>query len=279
MVNREGVLSSAPLYLVLCGVRFRLRESLPAWIGDIQERLYTAGFTRLSRVRQSQAPGGFELAIDPVDFDQAQAGAAYLFSREDRGVSIQIHKAGLTVFSRSYSHFQEFAVDVSSAVDAILASAKHLEVETIGIRYLDFIRPKNGELLSQYISQGLLPFEPDWSDWNGSVMTGTNVNTYSVDNDQLVVRCVGAGHPVVPPDLAMAYVTSFSVADIPSEMIPTIEPQQGTLDIDAVRVGSVLKADRAEQIVNEVRRLHGLANDFFRSVCTEHAFSRWNEES
>lgn len=278
MVNRDGVLSSAPLHLVLCGVRFRLRESLPAWIGDIQERLYSARFTRLSRIRQTQSLGGFELAIDLPDFDHTNPGAAYLFSTEDGSVSIQIHKAGFTVFSRSYLHFTEFAADVSSAVDAILASAKHLEVESIGIRYLDFIQPKNGELLSQYISRGLLPFAPDWSDWSGGVITGTSMNSYKVDEDQLVVKCVGAGHPVVPSDLAMAYVTSFGVVDVSSGAIPTIEPQQGTLDIDAVRVGSVLKAERAEQIENEVRRLHRLANDFFRRVCTDHAFSRWNEE-
>lgn len=278
MVNRDGVLPSAPLHFVLCGIRFRLRESLPAWIGTIQERLYDTGFTRLNRVRQGQVSNVVELAVDPEDFDQAQPGTAYLFSREDRGVSIQIHKAGLTVFSRSYLHYTDFAADVSSAIEAILANAKYLEVETIGIRYLDFIRPKDGESLSQYVSQGLLPFEPDWSDWQGSVMTGTSVNRYRVGDDQLVVRFVGTGHPVVPQDLAMAYMSSFRVAEIPGQL-DMIGDQQGTLDIDAVRAGDLFKAERSEQVESEIRRLHGLANGFFRRVCTDHAFSKWNEES
>lgn len=278
MVNRDGVLPSAPLYFVLCGVRFRLRESVPAWIGTIQERLYEVGFTRLNRVRQGPISNVVELAIDPEDFDQAHPGAAYLFSREDRGVSIQIHKAGLTVFSRSYVHYTDFAADVSAAVEAILANARYLEVETMGIRYLDFIRPQDGESLSQYVAQGLLPFEPHWDDWQGSVMTGTSVNRYRIGNDQLVVRFVGAGHPVVPQDLVMAHLSSFRVAEIPVEQ-EMIGQQQGTLDIDAVRIGGVFKAERAEQVEIEIRRLHGLANGFFRRVCTDHAFSRWNQES
>lgn len=280
MVNREGVLREAPLYFVLSGIRFKLRESLPAWIGPIQESLHGAGFPHMNRVRQTSAVGGLELAIDPDDFDPAHPGAAFLFSSEDRSTSIQIHKAGMTVFSRSYLRFEQFVASVSSAVDAILSSAKYLEIETIGIRYLDFIRPKDGERLAQYIDAGLLPFQPVWSGWNGSVTSGVSITNYIVDGDRLTVRFAGAGHPVVPPDLAMAYLSNLSLAeDSAMDPISMIGGEEGTLDIDAFRDGFLLHAGEVKQVEDEVRRLHVLANSFFRKVCSDHAFSSWSKES
>ncbi len=280
MVNREGVLPTAPLYFVLSGVRFKLRESLPAWIGPIQESLHEAGYPHLSRVRQSAGNGGMELAIDPEDFDPAHPGAAFLFSSNDRTSSIQIHKSGLTVFSKSYMRFDQFVSGLSSAVEAILSSSKYLEIETIGIRYLDFIRPRDGEQLSEYVSGGLLPFQPSWEGWDGRVLTGAHMSSYKIGDDRLSVRLLGEGNPVVPPDLAMAFLSSLNLAEgLNSDPIPMIGNEQGTLDIDAFRDGFLLHAGEVKQVEDEVRRLHDVANKFFRKVCSDHAFSRWNEES
>lgn len=278
MVNREGILRFAPLYFVLSGMRFKLRESLPSWIGPIQERLYGT-FPHLSRVRQSLTADGLELVIDPPDFDPAHPGAAFLFSNKDRTTSIQIHKAGLVVFTKSYLHFDQFLESLSSAVDAILASAGFLEIETIGVRYLDFIRPKDGERLDQYVDAGLLPFRPNWESWDGQIVTGSSMNSYKIEDDTLTIRFVGQGHPVVPDDMAPAYLSNMDPLGVSGNPIPLIGSQEGTLDIDAVRHGFLLQAGDVRQVEEEVRRLHARANSYFRRVCTEHAFVRWNEES
>lgn len=277
MVNREGVLATAPLHFVLAGVRFKLRESMHSWIGPIQERLYD-NFPHFRRVRHSLAPGGLELNIDPPDFDPAHSGAAFLFSDSTRRTAVQIHKSGVAVFTKDYVKFAGFLESVSVAFEALLASAEFLEVETIGIRYLDFIRPKDGERLDLYLDRSLLPFQPSWPDWAGKVAGGLSLNNYTIGDDNLNVRVTGRGYPVVPDDLALAYISSLDVSNFPGDPIGRIGDQQATLDMDAVK-NQLVKVKRLDQITLELDRLHSHANAYFRNACTDHAFSVWNQEA
>lgn len=252
---------------------------MPTWIGSIQENLY-ARFPQMRRLRQVHKNSGMELAVDPPDFDPTQPGTAFLFSNKDRQTSVQIHKGGVVVFTTNYLHFKEFLDDVTAALSAVLASSEFLEVETVGVRYLDFIQPKSGDKLNQYIDSRLLPFQPEWDGWAGAVHSGTSLNHYVCGDDRLSVRFTGPGYPVIPEDVALAYLANIDPEDAEDGMSPIsmIEDGQGSLDIDA----SVHELDRritnASDLEMDVTRLHSLANTYFRKICTAHAFSRWNED-
>ncbi|WP_313271366.1 TIGR04255 family protein [Stenotrophomonas sp.] len=278
MVDRAGVLGNAPLVFVVCGVTFRSRESMPAWIGAIQERVYQR-FPVLARVHQRSGPGGIEISVDPAEFDDSQVGSSFVFMSEDRSRGFQLWKGGVVLQSKAYGKFNDFCDDLQCVLDALLASAQHLDVETFGIRYVDHIRPEfSDDDLSQYISKELLPYTPAWSSFPGELQGGSSRQVYSVGDAGLHVRVVtGASAYVIADDLLAAYIATVTPSESEESPVPRLRFNEGVLDIDAFKSGLDWKIEGSTKVAAEVRVLHDLCNDYFRNICSDKAFIFWKE--
>lgn len=276
MVDRAGVLKYPPLLYVYAGIRFRQRESIPKWASDIQERLY-ARFPLFFRAAYKTGPKGLEIAIDPADFNENEAGSVFIFTTEDRQMSVQLSKDGLSLSTRRYVHFDDFSIVLNEVLVALLANAQTLDVEAVGIRYIDWIRPKEGATISDYVDYHLLPFQPSkpqWNDWNGVLRGGTTRQRYLVDDKFLQVRFTsGANSYAINDDLLAPYISS-SDGDSSDEPVPRLGSEDGALDIDAFQVFNLSIRD-AGDVCSRLDDLHVIANDYFRRVCTEVAFDHW----
>ncbi len=279
MVDRAGVLKNAPLVFVVCGVRFRARESVPTWIGSIQERVYDR-FPLMSKVQLKAGAEGIEIAIDPADFDESQSSASFVFMSEDRSRAFQLWKGGLALQAKEYRHFDDFCADFQCALDALLGLAQHLDLEAAGIRYVDHIRPARAEeKLSQYVNASLLPFQPAWNGFEGVLTGGSSNHLYALGDATLRVKLTtGASSYVIADDLLSAYIATVKPSPGTEAPVPCLNDNEGSLDIDAFRSKIGLKVSNSAEVTGYIRRMHEICNDYFRNICTDKAFEFWKEE-
>lgn len=279
MVDRAGVLKNAPLVFVVCGVRFRARESIPTWIGSIQERVYER-FPLMSKVQLKGGAEGVEIAIDPTDFDENQGGATFVFMSEDRSRAFQLWKGGMALQSKQYRHFDDFCADFQCALDALLGLAQHLDLEVAGIRYVDHVRPaRAGETLSEYVDASLLPYQPTWTGFEGVLTGGESNHIYALGDANLRVKLTtGASTYVITDDLLPAYISTVKPSPGAEAPVPCLEADEGSLDIEAFRSNIGLKVSDSADVAGLIRRMHEICNDYFRNICTDKAFEFWKEE-
>ena len=272
MVDKSGVLDDAPLVFVLAAIRVLPLESLPKWIPEIQEGLRDE-LPVFSKMRQAQTPQGLEVSIDHPDFSPDQPGSAWLFSNPERTLTVQLSRVSLVVHSISYDRFSNFAASLQLALDSLVSQARRLNIEMVGIRYVDHIRPADGRSLEDYVPKELLPYK--WKS-PATVIGGMSVNSYSLGDARLQVNLrTGAGNPVIPEDLLPAYMSGKEVAQLDTSSIQRLDGNSGTLDMDASRQNMGGKQMDVSELVKLVDELHVVANSFFRNVCTDVAFDDW----
>src|SRR3990167_9143735 len=259
----------APLVFVLTSVRFQQLEALPRWIADIQDILRSR-LPIFQRFHQDTLPGpqiGF--AIDPPDFKPDAPGSAWLFSKSDRSLTVQISKGVFTVHTRAYDGYAGFAEDVLFALSAFMASAKEVHVDSAGIRYLNHLHEENGRGLSEILPPSLLPHPAEWNE-KASLVAGTSTSVYDLDEDKLRGTVwTGAEVNVIPDDLAVAYITGQNLEALVNSNEPPIaklSQNEATLDTDAFRLYVPTRRMQSEEIMVEIERLHRHANEFYRAT-------------
>jgi len=265
-------LANAPLVFVITAIRFESLEALPSWIADIQEELRER-LPMYRRIRQQVTPQGFELAVEPNDFDPAQVGSAWSMSSVDFQTSAQFAKNVLTFSTKSYTTFDQFAEQLSSVLFALISRAKRIHVSQVGIRYVDHIRVIDGSGVEQFMPKELLPHQPEVDGLRFRSTASTT--TYTCGDHFLNVRfSTGAGMPVMPDDLLpMHLATSKPTAGVFE--LAQMGANEGVLDTDCVAADLGPKVMTDVEIVELLRDLHTHANKYFRSVQTEQAKKAW----
>ncbi|WP_295948534.1 TIGR04255 family protein [uncultured Xanthomonas sp.] len=272
-------LANAPLVFVVAAVRFEPLEALPNWIPAIQDEVRKT-LPAFRRIRQTPGPFGIEMAVDPQDFDPSHPGAGWLFSTSDHKTTMTLFKAGLVLHTTNYSVFSNFADLLGSLVEALQRSAAVLNVNHIGVRYIDHIQPRHGMDVTRFIVSSMLPQQ---------ALTGLFVQNSSsfasyrsaVDGEKTILNVrftLGEGSLVIPQDLLLAFATNASPSAIHEGgfEVQTLEAGGGVLDLDAVNGQIGGEALNAKEIVAEVDRLHRVANDYFDAVITGEARRAWS---
>jgi uncharacterized protein (TIGR04255 family) len=272
-------LANAPLVLAIAAVRFESLEALPSWIPSIQERVRKA-LPSFRRMQQIMTPRGLEIALDPSDFDPEKSSSSWLFSATDFKTVITIHKGGIVLHTIEYKIFQDFSAVLRVALDALMTSAEVLNVNQIGMRYVDHIQPQHGMDTKEFIVNSLMPNK---SQGNLTVQnassSATYISTESTPNATLNVRfSIGDGEPIIPHDLAVAHAVA-SVGNAAEEVFyhpRQLEDGAGVLDMDAGLDDLGGKSMSTAHILEVVDRLHRVANDYFDSVITSEARRAWS---
>ena len=272
-------LANAPLILAIAAIRFESLEALPNWIPAIQERVRRA-LPSYRRVHQSMSSAGLEVAIEPPDFDPGKTGSSWLFSTADLRTVVTLHKGGIILHTVEYTIFPEFSNFLRIALDALLESADVLNVNQIGMRYVDHIQPKHGMDLQRFIVQSLMPKEvaSNLVVKNAST-SATYISTDSTPSTVLKIKfSMGEGESVVPHDLAVAYAMASSDYSAGENLYRPLllGSGEGVLDMDAGSEGLGRISMGVSEILKHVDRLHRVANDYFDSVITADARRAWS---
>lgn len=272
--NAARLLANAPVVFVLAAIRFEPLESLPNWMADIQEGLRDH-MPLYRRIRQIISSQGFELAIDPPDFDANQPASSWVMSSADGQTSIQVSKSALIVHTRRYSSFSEFSGLVQIALSGLLKHAKRIHVSQVGIRYIDHLRVIDGVGVDKFVPSQLLPHVPDIE---GLVLkNATSTKSYSHGEHLLNVRFnTGAGMSVIPDDLMAVFLSSTKPGPGGIINFQTLSQDEGVLDTDCLAADLAAQVMDEQSILSLLDQLHVTANQYFRAVTTSEATDAWN---
>lgn len=272
--NAARLLANAPVVFVLAAIRFEPLESLPSWMPEIQEGLRER-MPLYRRVRQVVSPQGFELAIDPLDFDPNHPAASWVMSSIDGQASIQVSKSALIVHTRQYTSFTEFSELVQIALDGLLKHAKRIHVAQVGIRYIDHLRVIEGMGVDKFVPVQLLPHVPDIEGLE--LKNATSTTSYSCGEHLLNVRFnTGAGMSVIPEDLMAVYLSSTKPGPGGIVNFQNLASDEGVLDTDCIAANLASQVMDERNILSLLDRLHATANQYFRAVTTSEATEAWN---
>ena len=259
----------APLVYVLTVIRFQQLEALPSWIAEIQNALRER-LPVFHRFHQENTSGQIGFAVDPPDFKADAAGSAWIFSKPDRSLTVQIAKGVFIVHTRNYNGYVGFADDVQFALAAFMSSSKNLDVDVIGIRYLNHLQAGEGKSLSDILPESMLPHAAVKWNSDAKLVGGTSFSFYDLEGDKLRATVwTGTEANVIPDDLLVTYITGLKFDALTASNDPPInklEANEATLDSDALKQYKPPQRMDANFILGEIERLHTHANKFFRAT-------------
>jgi len=267
VINRKGILPKQPLFYVLASLRFQAWMLLPGKIADIQDSLRDR-FPLVNKVLIGSMGGNIPEGAVPV---------AWAFHAADRQIGCQISQDQIVVHATRYTRFDDFAEVVRFVIEAVERHARQFDVGAIGIRYLDKIEPRPDESLLDYLPSEYVPkkvvntaFAP---------LSGLSQTVYRTQTGVLQARFwSGEQYVSVPDDLVPLFLMTCDFSATGPALTP-LEPGSGILDSDSIWTSSSPIRMDAYQVVDKLSALHAHSNEFFRSVCTEHAFKVWTGEA
>ena len=270
MSDRGGILPSSPLTYALASVRFAPLALLPAKVPEIHEQL--RGDTPLLQHVQQQV----QVRVGQGNSQVAEVlTQTWLIMASDRSFGVQLGTEQALFFAQSYTRFAAFGKFISRCLGVLFDQMKFLDVTGMGVRYIDHIKPREGESLSQYVAGDFLT--PSISTFDS--IGGLSQYVYGSGDGQLRVRSVYSTEAFdIPIDL-IGLIATIQGPERPM-VLSNLAPNEMILDMDSVVNFPQPQRKPLKEIEETLDNLHKRANAFFRhsSVCTDFAFEKWREE-
>jgi uncharacterized protein (TIGR04255 family) len=187
------------------------------------------------------------------------------FRKKDEHWSIIVGEQAVIVQTTAYSVFDDFLVELELAVETVASIVGDLVVERVGFRYIDLIRPLEGEDWRDYVKPGFHGVETE------ALKPNTTDAFYQLSAETSAGRIIARiaqnrDGMALPPDLADH--PPKGVPDSTNGEILTI------LDLDHFRAER-FDYDR-EYLVELAWTLHDNLDILFRDMTTEHAIKKWS---
>jgi uncharacterized protein (TIGR04255 family) len=144
-------LSSQPLVLALCQVRFSPVRQMDRYIPEIQEEFRRHGFPieRAGKVQQlTFTPAGVQVA------EQER----WEYRTKDELWSVLVLQDSVVLQATGYERFEGFAEQLERAVRTVLEKTEQDRlgvVQRVGLRYIDIVKLREGESFRAYLRPGL----------------------------------------------------------------------------------------------------------------------------
>jgi uncharacterized protein (TIGR04255 family) len=267
MTTRTGVLKKSPLSLVLASVRFAPWPLLGKRIDEIQNDLRDV-LPFMHRL-EVETPDG---ASQGVAFNNE----AWMLISLDKSYGVQITKDQFLVFSPSYIDYKDFEKKIDRLLTTLLSHMKFMNVQNMGVRFIDHIKPREGEKSSEYISEKFLaPSIKDYETTGGRLFS-----EYSCGPHKIRVNVLNAPGAVPLPQDAIPVLAIFNGIENPLKL-ERLKPEEFLIDMDAVSIFPDAEKRSKDDIKKELNKLHSVANNFFRheEVFSDYAFKVWKGES
>ena len=268
MQRRTSVrkLQNAPLVQALVQIRFAAVLDMADRVPALQREFKSLGFPRY---QETQFP---QIVIVQEGVPQVQFAKQWQFLAADRQSAIVLATDFVTfAINSSYATFERF-------LDPLLAVLKHLStvgavelMDRLGLRYVDLIRPRKEESVSDYVQPHLLGLSESSLAPHSAKRTSVSSETqFATKSGTLVIRFrqlpPGA---ILPPDLNASLLANDVVVESGRPAF--------ALDCDHFREGlnGSLDVEKVEKMLWE---LHDAVGDAFHAAITPHALKAWGPE-
>lgn len=251
---------NAPLALVVAEVRLgyepllKTEETLDKFASAIRSK-----FPALGREQTLRAQFGISEKIEQLTLPQVRGttlNSKATVALNPNTLTLQMDGAAYTTYSASFGPLLAFAL---SSLEELIPEA---QIERIGLRYIDEVRPPetpdDARAWSRWINPGLLAIMDARPDWKPiGVQTGT---TFAVSETETLTFNSGLfrGVTVVDPSLPFA-----RKGDSPDWLF--------VLDVDSAWTPTVFTRLASSGAAELVDRLHEPASDVFEWAITDEA--------
>lgn len=150
-------LANAPVFFSIVQARFNAILALDSYAPQIQEILRKQGFPdlRKSVLATFNLNMGSPSEASPPQVPVQQA-TRYTFCNMEQTAAFILDPGALSYQTTEYDIFSTFSAEFVKGLRAIHNAVDLSYTDRIGVRYLNAIFPKNGEKLSDYITNSLL---------------------------------------------------------------------------------------------------------------------------
>lgn len=256
-------LKSPPVYFTLVQVRYNELLKLPDYLPSIQESFRKLGYPAFAK---NMAYTLHMTMQDGQAVPHPQQREQYTFSNVGQTHSFVLNTDALTFQSTNYGTFEVFSNSFLSGL-SLLNEAVGLDfTDRLGLRYLDYVSPKSGEMLGDYLVNEALGL--------GGGLGGTALHSYAetlraIDDSRLLARVVIQDDgSLFPPDL-------MPVDLVVDQRFTNSQGQHAILDTDAFFAGRALFS--MDELRSRLVGLHTIVSDSFKSMTTDYARSAWDE--
>lgn len=229
------------------------------YVGGIQEALREQ-FPRFRRGLIQEVRLGLETP-------KAILSERYEFQNRDATVGIIVAPDFVTVHTSSYQTYEVMEETLRIALDAVHDTVRIGLSERIGLRYVDLIRPAQGESLRDYLNPQLLGFDAEGL----GAPSGLNRLEFlgSTSLGTLIARCTQQSGQFLPPDLWPSSL-SHKIDVSPTDILTLLDFDHYTQRSMDFELSAVL---------DTLGGLHDTLDGTFRSSVTERALDRWEREN
>ena len=249
-------LAHSPLVLALAQVKISPVLQMQEYVPGIQERLRRDGFPHFRENVVQEVRFGPEI--------KTSARQRWVFSNKAQTETVVLASDFVALECSRYDVFEDFIGRLERLLETVRNEVEVALSDRIGLRYIDLVRPKADESLSDYLKPGLsgLPASEIGAEralHRFESIANTNVG-------QLVLRVLQTNDGTfLPPGLD------------PSDLKFDVQIGEGEiltiLDIDHYSM-----QDRdfdPPDLIQEFWKLHDVADRVFRFAVTDHAMRRW----
>lgn len=263
-------LPHAPLVYTLGVVHFpgvpEVQRFVPAFHDAIRAAYPFSQATSLPQVSVAMSPDGLRL-------DQHVA-PIWQFASPDRTWAFILTPQLLALHTTAYRDHRDFADKLRYGLERLLRveAVGIAYVEAVGVRYVDRVVPRDGERLSAYLKQSVLP--PEFDELPAlRIAEGVYVSRYLTDVGELRFQVLRNPPTVLPPELE---------SPLTQQNGWTIERPTGDFAVIDIDYGSRFAPPKpmdVDFVCDHILALRGLAKAVFENIGTAHAMRVWKGEA
>lgn len=256
-------LKNPPVYFTVAQVRFNAILKLADYLPSIQEILRKAGYpafsTHSSIVIQITVQDG-QTAPQPTPREQ------FLFANTEQTHCFILSPDSLTFQSTDYGTYEQFSTAFLKGLALVHEEVSLDFTERVGLRYLDFVFPKPGDDLNNYLTPEVRGLSTH--------LGGASIHSYSEAFnrlDEVLLRArvvIQEGRLGFPPDLIPQGMA-------PQQRFTHANGLHAILDTDGFVEGRLLFS--LDTVQQKLANIHNVIGTAFRATVTDHALAAWNE--
>lgn len=259
-----GQLPNAPLAYLLAQVVIQPILSMEAeFIPKLQEALRDR-FPRFKTIKQTMIAPGMDTPI--------QETSMWEFISPNGRIGVRVGQNMLMVHATEYTDYRAFENVMTGVLETFARVVPHTFTARMGMRYVDFIVPGEGESPEDYIISGIR-CAPELN-IGEALGFGFAMTEYDMPLGKLVVRYTrGKGSPALPEELMPLQLapSPIMLSDVPENRVT------GILDTDRI-VFSEAPFDAVE-VARMFDKMHRDLSSAFSAITTEHAKQVWKKQT
>lgn len=255
-------LADSPLVYVLVQVRFSAVESIQKYVPEVQDQLRKKGFPRFIEGKIQ------DVRLSPLEPPEVKTVPRFEFQNKSGTAGIVLTKGFMSYHVSRYTTFEDFSSELLTAIEVVHGIVGLGLIERVGLRFVDLIRLKEGEKLSDYVDQGLLGLNPEKFQANSPIVTFRMLTRTPAG--VLAIRFTQRDDGVfLPPDLQPSTLDHGPMDVQPGELV-------SFLDFDHfIQFDKTGPDFTPDGIVDMLWKLHDTTDLAFRAATTANAMRAW----